>query len=166
MHDHDQPRASLDDRFAAAFSRAVTRRTALRRSMELAAATAAVTSVRLTFPRRAEAGGLCKTRTDRYGIYCARTPSCGKTKCCRSWAAKGAKDLCCNGAEHRCTAWPKTTSPGGSGYCWCSKTGCVNGKKGYYSCCDCWKFGNREGTCMKGRGACVCKGRKRTGGTC
>ena len=152
MRSHTE-RHALDDRIAMGFSRMVTRRTLLRRSLRLAAVSAAATSAGLAFPRRAGAVPQCTFTVGTWGCYCASTPSCGGNKCCATGGSvPDAADHCCGGAQRRCNYW--TSSP----YCWCSRHCCVGGWHGWYSCCDCWKYGN-NGSCSSGDTKCICKGR-------
>jgi hypothetical protein len=144
---------SLDDRLAMGFSRLVTRRTLLRRALRVAAGGAAAASAGLAFPGRAQAIPHCSFAVGTWGCYCASTPSCGGSKCCATGGSNpDAADTCCGGAQRRCNYW--TSSP----YCWCSRTCCIGGRHGYYSCCDCWKYG-QSGGCGSGNTKCICKGR-------
>jgi hypothetical protein len=140
--------SSWDDRIAAGISRAVTRRTVLSRGARVAAATAAAFSLSLPFARRADARQ-CRFTTGHWGKHCASTRSCGPSRC--TFSDLYTRDVCHGSADPRCNYW--TSSP----YCWCSLSGCHNGKYGYFSCCDCWKYGN-SGSCRSGHTKCICKG--------
>lgn len=144
----------LDDIIAAAFSRAVTRRTLLQRTIRwtLGAGVAASTAWRLTGTARAQSCGI--GQTNEFGCYCASTMGCGSGKCCFD-----TQNGCCNGATPRCTHW--MTQP----YCWCSITCCIGSHTGYYSCCDCWQSGTGGCGSANGRTACICGIRYLTG-TC
>jgi hypothetical protein len=144
--------AEFEDNIAAGFSRRVSRRRLFQRSMRLAAASAVATTAGLGFARRAEAG-TCQFTSSKWGCYCASTPSCGSGKCCRT-LYDTTLDACCGGAQRRCDYW--TSYP----YCWCSTKCCIGGGYGYYSCCDCWKYGAGS-SCRTGNTKCICKGRTR-----
>lgn len=134
----------LDDRIAVAFSRAITRRTVLRRGIGAAFVSAAAVTSSLTWPSKAKAVA-CTFTVNDWGCYCASTPFCGDAYC--------NNDLCTNGASRRCNYWPSAP------YCWCSQRCYLTSNCGYYSCCDCWKYG---GSCRSGTGggtACICKRR-------
>jgi hypothetical protein len=145
----------IDNRVAVAFSRVVTRRTLLRRGMIVAAGSAAAVA---GFPRRAfgwggvGGPGRCTFHVNTWGCHCASTPSCGKRHCCDTSGNLFVYDKCCGSADPRCNYW------GQSPHCWCSRTCCLNGTKGYFSCCDCWKYGNSGGSCRHGSVKCICKG--------
>jgi hypothetical protein len=137
----------LDDRIAVGFSRAVTRRRFLKQTMRVSLVGAGVVtgvwnSTGVAHADSCSPGGHVST----WGCYCAGTQGCGSGKCCPNQTQP-----CCNGAKPRCTYW--TSSP----YCWCSLNCCINGHKGYYSCCDCWKYGSTS--CSSGNTYCVCKHR-------
>ena len=133
----------IEDRMAARFSRGVARSPLLQRLLRTASGSAS--SLAGPFSTRR----LCTFHVGTWGKYCAATPSCGTGKC--TYSDLYAADRCAGGAARRCNYW--TTSP----YCWCSLSGCYNGRRGYFSCCDCWKYGN-YGTCRSGNTACICKG--------
>lgn len=135
----------IDDKIALTLSRAVTRRTMLQRTMRwtLAAGAAVGTSLKVTGV--AEAGGCGGRESTHWGCYCASTPSCSVSRCCQSQSVS-----CCGGADPRCDYW--------GAYCWCSPKCCLKPSYGYYSCCDCWNYGN-NGTCSSGNTRCVCKHR-------
>ena len=143
--------SQFEDRFAAGFSRIVTRRRFLQRGLTAAAATAAATSATLVRPSSARAAPSCQFTSGNWGCSCAGTQSCGTGKCCRT-LYDTTKDACCGGATRRCNYW------GSFPYCWCSQRCCIGGNYGYYSCCDCWKYGSSG--CRSGNTACICKGRK------
>lgn len=148
--------SDLDQKLAVAVSRAITRRGFMHKTMRwtLAAGIGAATSWR--FMGAAAAGGCQPGGTyDRWGCYCAGTMGCGADKCCPNQNVP-----CCNGAQGRCDFWRQ------SPYCWCSLRCCVNGKRGYYSCCDCWKFGRGSSGCGSGNTKCVCKHRHITSNSC
>lgn len=139
----------IDIRMASSFSRAVTRRTFIRRMMQGAFVAGVTLSGILKFPRAAQAVGCSPGGIVGYGsggCYCANTMSCSGSKC------GYGSGTCQGGATPRCNHW-KTWGPG---YCWCSNNCCINGWRGYYSCCDCWEFG---GACASGNTSCICKQR-------
>jgi hypothetical protein len=145
-HEQLNERRSLGDRAAIRFSRAITRRRLLQRGALVAASTGVATGFRLLRPHAAEAQQ-CSFTVSTWGCYCASTPSCGSARCCYTGTGDMAtEDRCCGGATRRGNYW--TSSP----HCWCSLTCCRSGLYGFYSCCDCWKYGN------PGYSPCVCKG--------
>lgn len=146
-------KGNLDDRIAIGVSRFITRRAALQTAGRwlLTAGVLVGTSWRLTGVSRAAGcspGGVY----NGWGCYCADTPGCGTDRCCPNQTGP-----CCHGAEGRCDFW--TDFP----FCWCSNGCCLSGGYGYYSCCDCWKYG-RTGGCGSGNTKCVCKHRHVTSG--
>ena len=150
-----EDKSSLTDRLTIGFSRAVTRRTVLSRGLKLAAGSAVAASGALYFPRRASADNpQCNFTVGNWGCHCASTPSCGKGRCCRTLYGQNTKDACCGSARERCNYWSRRP------YCWCSKKCCLRGQYGYYSCCDCWRYGQTSG-CKHGNTKCICKGRHR-----
>jgi hypothetical protein len=140
----------FENRIAARFSSSVTRRGLLQRTMQLAAASAALVSVKLVWPGSAQALN-CTFSVDYWGCYCSSTPSC--PSCCQdTGGGPVAYDKCCGSATKRCDYW--TTYP----YCWCSQSCCLGGANGFYSCCDCWQYGSSTCGSPSGNGTkCTCK---------
>ena len=141
----DHTRHSFDDRLVMAFSRAVTRRTVIRRAFAAALGGSAAVATSLRFPGVASANHSCTLHVSTWGCYCASTPFCGDALC--------YYDECVGTAAPRCTYW--STFP----YCWCSER-CTLGCYGIYSCCDCWKYGQYGQGCGTGNTACICKYRQ------
>lgn len=131
----------FDDRIAVGFSRAVTRRTFLQRTMRTAIAVGTAGSAALVFSETAMAGG-CNPggHVSTWGCTCASTPSCGGRTC----AATNDRG--------RCDQW---SSP----YCWCSLTCSSPFGYRFWSCCDCWTNGGSSCGCASacGGSACVAK---------
>lgn len=140
------------DRVAVAFSRAVTRRGFLQKTMRWTFALAAASSTSLVFPRFAAAIS-CKYGTwwppNTSGCYCNNTPGCGSGNC--------NETSCVGTGGQRCTFWSGIGSP----YCWCSKVCCLGVNQGYFSCCDCWRYQGSD--CLHGTTACICAVRVLTG---
>lgn len=147
-------KADLDDRIARSFSRAVTRRTALRRTLRFSlAGGATISSWGWWFVPGASAATGCGFYGQQgSSCYCASTPSCPSS-------------VCGSGGEvadyhKRCNAW---TQPNDGGqYCWCSAR-CNLGPPGTgkYVCCDGWRetgngCANTEGGT---RHPCICANR-------
>jgi len=143
-----EERETLDDRIATSFTRAVTRRTFLQRSVRWTLAAGGVISASLTFAPRAKAAR-CQFTDTEYGCYCnLSTPTCGSIR-----SGTCSDDYCVNGAVARCTRW--TSFP----YCWCSTNCCIGSHKGYFSCCDCWGGGFKDSCnprCACGYTPCLC----------
>lgn len=144
----------LEDKIAASFSRAITRRTILTRAMRWTAAAGAAMSTAWRFTPNASAAGCGVGHVSNWGCWCAGTPGCGSGKCCFDNAQP-----CCGGAVPRCDRWGVIPS------CWCSLTCCIGSSTGYFSCCDCWSFGDGDNNCHTAGGAtaCICGHRHLTG---
>jgi hypothetical protein len=146
--------STMEDRLAVSFTRAVTRRTFLQRTMRWTLTAGAAISGALTFAPRASAAR-CQFTSTKWGCYCnLGTPTCGSGKC--------DNDYCVNGAVARCNYW--TSFP----YCWCSTNCCIGSHTGYFSCCDCWGGGFHDPCtprCACGYTPCICGYRTWTG-TC
>lgn len=149
-----EPKSDLDDRIAASWSRLVTRRRFMHRSMRLALGAGAAISVGTGLFGRPARADHCRYGTySGFGCHCANTEGCTDARCCNGH--------CCNGAENRCDFWGEPND--GGDYCWCSPTCCLNPpNNGHYTCCDCWKFG-KGSTCETGNTKCVCRKRIITG---
>ena len=90
---------TFGDRVAVGFSRAVTRRSVLKRSMVAIAATGAAVAAPLRFgERRASAAGTCAHHQNRLGTTCAGT-SCSSNRC----TSDGGCDL--DSTRKRCDTW-------------------------------------------------------------
>jgi hypothetical protein len=146
----------LEDRVAVAFSRTITRSRLFQGAMRwtLGLGTAAATS--WSFTGKASASG-CGSggQVGYWGCYCSLGfPGCGSGKCCFD-----TQNACCGGAVPNCSTWSPLP------YCWCSLNCCIGSSKGYYSCCDCWSYGDGDGHCDTGGGAtwCICGYRILTG---
>lgn len=139
------------DEIAVTFSRAVTRRGFLQKTMRWTYAFAAAASTGLFFPRFASADPSCKYGVDHSTCYCANTMGCGSSNC------NGTS--CVGTAAERCNSWNGLGGP----HCWCSETCCLGNKinKGYFSCCDCWKIAGTD--CLHGTTPCICSVRVLTG---
>lgn len=132
----------IDDRIAISFSRAVTRRRFLQRSMRTAIAVGAAGSTALLAPEVARAG-TCSPggAVGTWGCECASTQSCSGCRTCSECGYRG-----------RCDQW---SSP----YCWCSLTCSSAFGYRFWSCCDCWTNGGSGCGCGSSCGgtACVAK---------
>jgi len=136
---------ALLDRASVGLSRAITRRRFMARTMRWGLGAGAALSNFVVFADEARAI-TCPRISTNWGCYCASTPSCGSNKCKSNGNCKITA-----GADPRCNYWG---SPAGT-YCWCSPNCCVFQLYGYYSCCDCWKYGD-NGSCGSGNTACIC----------
>lgn len=141
-------------RFIERFSRSITRRVFIRRAMESGLVLGGVLTGIVGLAKPARAWGCSPGGEFGYppgGCYCAGTADCGADRC--GFTA----GTCRGGATPRCNFWKSRGSDQDGGYCWCSKNCCVGGWTGYFSCCDCWKYGSSG--CMNGNTACICKQR-------
>jgi hypothetical protein len=153
---------TFGDRVAVGFSRAVTRRSVLKRSMVAIAATGAAVAAPLRFgERRASAAGTCAHYQNRFGTTCAGS-SCGSNRC----TSDGGCDL--DSTRKRCDTWDVPEDNGN--YCWCSSGSCFYpGFYGWYLCCDCWIGAYNNGfDCgtSGGQTRCACKTLVTFGGPC
>lgn len=137
----------LDDKIALTFSRAITRRRFLKKSMQAGLATGGALSTSMFFARAARADhSQCYYQTNAYGCYCnSATPTCSQYQ--TGWCLN--YDSCPSAPAWRCNGW------GSYPYCWCSTNCNISGHNGYYHCCDCWYYGMGS-TCDTGSGACIC----------
>lgn len=137
-------KTALDDRMSVGFSRAVTRRTFLQKTMRWGVV-AGGTLAGVVYRSRPAAAASCQPggAVSDWGCYCAGTIPCGSDRC------TSPGNTCTGGAEPRCTYW---SSP----YCWCSLNCCIKPIYGRFSCCDCWKYGD-NGSCLSGNTRCICK---------
>jgi hypothetical protein len=144
---------NLGDRVATGFSRAVTRRSMLKRSMAALAATGAAVAAPIQFSeRRAGAAGTCAYYQNRFGTTCASSIPCGSSRC----TSDGGCDL--DSARKRCDVWPVAEDNGN--YCWCSSGNCYLGVYAWYLCCDCWVGGYNNGlpcSSSGGQTRCNCR---------
>lgn len=137
--------ADTGDEIAIKFSRAITRRRFLQRTMRWSFALAAASSTSLVFPRLAKAVS-CNYGTwwppGTSGCYCNSTPGCGSSNC--------SSGNCVGTAGARCDFWNGKGSP----HCWCSKDCCLGVNHGYFICCDCWQHKGTD--CLHGTTKCIC----------
>lgn len=136
--------ADLIDRATVAFSRAVTRRTFIRRTLG-AALVAGASLSNLTIAARPAGAHSCNKTVSNWGCYCASTPTCAAYNC-----TSGGR--CTYKARARCHYWP--TYP----HSWCSVTCCIAGGSGHFECTDCWQFDSGR-DCNYGKNPCICKKR-------
>jgi len=139
---------TLPDRMTVEFSRTITRRRFLKKTMRWALGAGVAISGGLAFPGRASAVVHCSPggQVPTWGCYCATDhPACSG---CDSSGACGTN-------RARCTYWMASSPP----YCWCSETCCIGGNLAFYSCCDCWND-NYSTHCNTGLNPCICKQRQ------
>lgn len=145
MEDDLHSTSTLDDRIAVEFSRFVTRRRFLQKTMRWALGSGVAIAGALALPGVSRAascspGGAVST----WGCYCATDhPACSGC----------SGDGYCGSHRVRCTYWH--SSP----YCWCSESCCIGGTLGFYSCCDCWSDTSST-NCGTGTSPCICKQRQ------